>query len=355
MYAIAGRRPVPHPDGGSAGHEPLSRRDPRRARPAARLHRATRPASGARPARRARTRAASCACTSSTRWSSCATPRPRRRPRSSSCSLGHAEAVLQRLGLPYRVKLLAAGDTGFSSAKTYDLEAWAPGVGAWLEVSSASIFTRLPGAPREHPVPAGEGGEAALRAHAERVGARLPAHDRLHPRALPAGRRHRRRSRSAARVRWVPTGSADRCAGGAPELLVGLAARACSSRRTSCTRARRARAAPRGAALEPHVRPRLPRARPTRARAPGRRRCSTCRRASRSRACRSSSPTARAARPAQANLPADVAGDEREGARVRAPSSTGRTRPSSDRSSAASTTATRRSCSGCGSSRRCRR
>jgi seryl-tRNA synthetase len=53
----------------------------------------------------------------------------------------HAETILQRLELPYRVKLLAAGDTGFASAKTYDLEVWAPGVGAWLEVSSASTFT----------------------------------------------------------------------------------------------------------------------------------------------------------------------------------------------------------------------
>jgi seryl-tRNA synthetase len=53
---------------------------------------------------------------------------------------GHAERALRELGLPYRVKLLAAGDTGFSSAKTYDLEAWAPGVGAWLEVSSCSNF-----------------------------------------------------------------------------------------------------------------------------------------------------------------------------------------------------------------------
>ena len=52
----------------------------------------------------------------------------------------HAEAILQRLGLPYRVLLLAAGDTGFASAKTYDLEAWAPGVGKWLEVSSCSNF-----------------------------------------------------------------------------------------------------------------------------------------------------------------------------------------------------------------------
>ena len=55
--------------------------------------------------------------------------------------LGHAEAVLQRLGLPYRVVLLASGDLGFASAKTYDLEVWAAGVGTWLEASSASCFT----------------------------------------------------------------------------------------------------------------------------------------------------------------------------------------------------------------------
>jgi len=53
----------------------------------------------------------------------------------------HAAAVLERLELPYRVVQLAAGDTGFGSAMTYDLEVWAPGVGAWLEVSSASVFT----------------------------------------------------------------------------------------------------------------------------------------------------------------------------------------------------------------------
>jgi seryl-tRNA synthetase len=53
----------------------------------------------------------------------------------------HAEAVLQQLELPYRVVLLAAGDVGFASAKTYDLEVWAPGVGQWLEVSSSSTFT----------------------------------------------------------------------------------------------------------------------------------------------------------------------------------------------------------------------
>ena len=53
----------------------------------------------------------------------------------------HATTMLERLGLPYRVKLLAAGDTGFASAKTYDLETYAAGVGMWLEVSSSSTFT----------------------------------------------------------------------------------------------------------------------------------------------------------------------------------------------------------------------
>ncbi len=54
---------------------------------------------------------------------------------------GHAEAVLRALGLPYRVVELAAGDTGFSAARTFDLEVWAPGAEAWLEVSSSSTFT----------------------------------------------------------------------------------------------------------------------------------------------------------------------------------------------------------------------
>lgn len=51
-----------------------------------------------------------------------------------------AEAILRRLGLHYRVVRLAAGDLGFSGAMTYDLEAWAPGVKKWLEVSSCTTF-----------------------------------------------------------------------------------------------------------------------------------------------------------------------------------------------------------------------
>jgi seryl-tRNA synthetase len=51
-----------------------------------------------------------------------------------------AEICLQRLGLPYRVKLMATGDMGFTQAKKYDLEVWAPGIEDWLEVSSISNF-----------------------------------------------------------------------------------------------------------------------------------------------------------------------------------------------------------------------
>ena len=52
-----------------------------------------------------------------------------------------AEAVLQALELPYRVVERCTGDVGFAQAKGYDLEAWSPGVGRWLEVSSCSNYT----------------------------------------------------------------------------------------------------------------------------------------------------------------------------------------------------------------------
>jgi seryl-tRNA synthetase len=54
--------------------------------------------------------------------------------------VGHAEKVLQELGLHYRVVSLCTGDIGFGAAKCYDIEVWAPGVGGWLEVSSCSNF-----------------------------------------------------------------------------------------------------------------------------------------------------------------------------------------------------------------------
>ena len=53
---------------------------------------------------------------------------------------GHAESILQRLGLPYRTMVLCTGDMGFSSAKTYDIEVWLPGQSAYREISSCSNF-----------------------------------------------------------------------------------------------------------------------------------------------------------------------------------------------------------------------
>lgn len=54
--------------------------------------------------------------------------------------LKDAEKILQLLNIPYRVVQLCSGDMGFSAAKCYDIEAWAPGLNRWLEVSSVSNF-----------------------------------------------------------------------------------------------------------------------------------------------------------------------------------------------------------------------
>jgi seryl-tRNA synthetase len=66
------------------------------------------------------------------------------RPQDSYAALeeltGHAETILQELELPYRVVVLCSGDTGFSAAKTYDLEVWLPGQEKYREISSCSNF-----------------------------------------------------------------------------------------------------------------------------------------------------------------------------------------------------------------------
>ena len=68
---------------------------------------------------------------------------------------GHAEVILQRLELPYRVVVLCSGDTGFGAAKTYDIEVWLPGQGKYREISSCSNYeafqARRMGARRRNP------------------------------------------------------------------------------------------------------------------------------------------------------------------------------------------------------------
>ena len=90
---------------------------------------------------RARTRAACCASTSSTR-SSCSRTAPSDQAPSvpSPTSSRAPRAVLRGLGLQYRVLDLCVGDLGGPTARTFDLEVYAPGVDRWLEVSSVSWY-----------------------------------------------------------------------------------------------------------------------------------------------------------------------------------------------------------------------
>lgn len=66
------------------------------------------------------------------------------RPEESDAALeslvGHAETILQKLGLPHRTVILCGGDIGFSSAKTYDIEVWVPSQNKYREISSCSSF-----------------------------------------------------------------------------------------------------------------------------------------------------------------------------------------------------------------------
>ena len=102
---------------------------------------------------------------------------------------GHAETVLQRLEIPYRVVELAAGDTGFASARTYDLEVWAAGRRHLARGVELEHVHRFPGPPREHPLPAGAQGQARVRAYAQRLGRRVSPHDHRPAGEQPSGRR----------------------------------------------------------------------------------------------------------------------------------------------------------------------
>ncbi len=74
-----------------------------------------------------------------------------------------AERILELLGLPYRRMLLCTGDMGFSSAKTYDLEVWLPGLGEFKEISSCSNFEDFQA--RRAGIRTKAGGDKAVFAH----------------------------------------------------------------------------------------------------------------------------------------------------------------------------------------------
>ena len=80
-----------------------------------------------------------------------------------------AEKVLSLLELPFRRVVLSSGDTGFPSARTFDLEVWLPGQQAWREISSTLELPRFSGAADERAVPRGRRQDGRPCAHAERV------------------------------------------------------------------------------------------------------------------------------------------------------------------------------------------
>ncbi len=101
------------------------------------------------------TPAACCAATSSTR-ASCSRWRTGAQ-QAIACQedvLARSESILRDLGLAYRVLDLCTGDLGASAARTWDIEAYAPGCDLWLEVQLGVVVRRLPGPPRRDPLPA---------------------------------------------------------------------------------------------------------------------------------------------------------------------------------------------------------
>ena len=104
--------------------------------------------------------------------------------------LTDATDVLEALGLPYRVKLLAAGDISFAAAKCYDVEIYAPGADLWLEVSSCSNCEDFQSRRGEHKISARAGRKARIPAPAERQRDRPAPADGNAFGDVSAGRRH---------------------------------------------------------------------------------------------------------------------------------------------------------------------
>ena len=110
---------------------------------------------------------------------------------------GHAETILQKLGLPYRVMALCSGDMGFSAAKTYDLEVWLPAQNTYREISSCSNFEAFQ-ARRMQARFRGEQGQAGTAAYPEWLRPGGGTHAGGDSGKLPECRRQRERAGCAA-------------------------------------------------------------------------------------------------------------------------------------------------------------
>ena len=102
-----------------------------------------------------------------------------------------AEEVLKRLGLAYRVMLLSTGDMGFAAQKTYDIEVWLPGQGAYREISSCSNCGAFQARRMKARYRPAEGRGTRAGAYPQRLGSRGRPHPDRDPRELPARERQR--------------------------------------------------------------------------------------------------------------------------------------------------------------------
>ena len=193
------RRPLGHPHRRGAAHVAAPRRGARRGRPAAPLHRphVVLPARGgrgrarhARAAARARVRQGRAA-----RGGQRTPSRPSPARRTSSPA---ARRCSPSSGLPYRVLDLCTGDVGASAARTWDLEAYAPGLRHVARGELGVVVQRLPGAAGQHPLPAHRRQGHRGVPHRERLGDGLAAHRRRLPRDAPPARRLDRDREAAA-------------------------------------------------------------------------------------------------------------------------------------------------------------
>ena len=112
--------------------------------------------------------------------------------------VGHAEAILQKLGLPYRVITLCTGDMGFSAAKTFDLEVWLPAQNTYREISSCSNTEAFQARRMQARFRNAQGKPA--RAYVERFGSRRRSHARRGAGELPERGRLGHGAGSAASV-----------------------------------------------------------------------------------------------------------------------------------------------------------
>jgi seryl-tRNA synthetase len=111
--------------------------------------------------------------------------------------VGHAEAILQKLELPYRVVTLCTGDMGFGAAKTYDLEVWLPAQGHLPRDQLVQQLRSFPGAAHAGAL-SQRAGQAGIRAHAQRLGPGGGPHPGGRAGKPPAGRWLGARARGTA-------------------------------------------------------------------------------------------------------------------------------------------------------------